>query len=178
MALLPFSSKFGVQEVDRFSQSPSDFGLRHLDVPYMTNFLESRSACWKWRPLRRDFEQNLSIQETFPARFRIPMRSPKVFQVIKRVFWAGSSKIRAKNEGKRSITFPTRGFAIVTQLKLCSWNAKICSSGRPPASEFLPISWNMSINSYLRVNSAIILEETFFWAILVERRGTRNSIPR
>ena len=32
LALLPFSSKFGVQEVDRFSQSPSDFGLRHLNV--------------------------------------------------------------------------------------------------------------------------------------------------
>jgi len=27
------------------------------------------------------------------------MRSPKVFQVTKRVIWAGSSKIRVKNEG-------------------------------------------------------------------------------
>ena len=98
--LLPFSSKFGVQEVDRFSQSPSDFGLRHLNVSYMTNFLESRSACWKWRPLRRDFEQNLSIQETFPARFRIPMRSPKVFQVINNL-----SNARFRNSDAVEIMF-------------------------------------------------------------------------
>ena len=36
MALLLFPSKFGVQEVERFSQSPGDFGLGHLNVPYMT----------------------------------------------------------------------------------------------------------------------------------------------
>ena len=37
-ALLPIPSKFGGQEVDGFSQSPSDFGLRHFNVSYMTNF--------------------------------------------------------------------------------------------------------------------------------------------
>ena len=31
-ALLPFPSKFGIQEVDRFSQSPGDFGLRQINV--------------------------------------------------------------------------------------------------------------------------------------------------
>ena len=39
-ALLPFASKFGVQEVDKCSQLPGDFGLRHLNVSYMTNFLK------------------------------------------------------------------------------------------------------------------------------------------
>ena len=40
MALLPFASKFGVQEVDKCSQLPGDFGLRHLNVSYMTYFIK------------------------------------------------------------------------------------------------------------------------------------------
>ena len=36
MALLPFASKFGVQEVGKCSH----FGVRHLNVSYMTNFFK------------------------------------------------------------------------------------------------------------------------------------------
>ena len=38
MALVPFTSKFGVQEVDRFNQAPGDLAVRHLHVAYMTMF--------------------------------------------------------------------------------------------------------------------------------------------
>ena len=38
LALLPFPFKFGVWEVERFSQSLGNFSLIHLNVSYMTNF--------------------------------------------------------------------------------------------------------------------------------------------
>ena len=56
LALLPFPSKFGVQDVDRFSQSPGNFGLSHLNVSYMTNFLDSHFDCSMWHPHQRDCE--------------------------------------------------------------------------------------------------------------------------
>jgi len=42
-ALLPIPSKFGKQEVDRFSQSSSDLVLGNLNVPYMKIFSRSRN---------------------------------------------------------------------------------------------------------------------------------------
>ena len=45
IALLLIPSKFGEQKGYRFYHSRSEFELRHLNVPYMTNFSFPRSDC-------------------------------------------------------------------------------------------------------------------------------------
>ena len=53
IALLPLSSKFGIQEPKRFTQSLSKFEQRHLNLAYMTNFYVNASHCDRtWRSVK------------------------------------------------------------------------------------------------------------------------------
>ena len=73
--------------------------------------------------------------------------------VMRRVIWTENWIMRVEIQGKRFIYLRTCGDASATQLKIWSWNARKYSSGCLRTFHFLPVSWNVSINSHLRVKS-------------------------
>lgn len=73
--------------------------------------------------------------------------------VMRRVIWTENWIMRVEIQGKRFIYLRTCGDASATQLKIWSWNARKYSSGCLHTFHFLPVSWNVSINSHLRVKS-------------------------